>query len=63
MFLGGAVSSYGIVTATQIGPKSFKKAMQTGKGAKDFVSAYTWAISQHKNFERDLAVLNAMVAY
>jgi catalase len=33
------------------------------KDATDFVSAYTFAISQHKNFDRELAGLNAMVAY
>jgi len=33
------------------------------KEAKDFASAYMYAISQHKNFERETAGLNAMVAY
>lgn len=60
---GDVVDSYGVVTASQVKPDSFKEAVQMVKGAKDFVSAYTWAISQHKNFDRELAGLNAMVAY
>jgi len=57
------VDSYGVVTASQVAPQSFKEAIQMAKGAKDFVDAYTFAISQHKNFERELDGLSAMVAY
>lgn len=60
---GDVVDSYGVVTASQVQPDSFKETLQMAKGAKDFLSAYTWAISQHKNFDRELAGLNAMVAY
>jgi catalase len=60
---GETVESYGVVTAAQVSPQSFKEAIQMAKGAKDFVDAYTFAISQHKNFERETQGLNAMVAY
>lgn len=59
---GETVDSYGVVTA-QVSPQSFKETIQMAKGAKDFVDAYTFAISQHKNFDRELQGLNAMVAY
>lgn len=57
------VDSYGVVTATQVHPQSFKEAVQMAKGAKDFVDAYFFAISQHKNFDREIDGLSAMVAY
>ncbi|KAK7186909.1 catalase-domain-containing protein [Paraphaeosphaeria sporulosa] len=60
---GEVVDSYGVVTASEVSPQSFKEAIQMAKGAKDFVDAYTFAISQHKNFDRETAGLNAMVAY
>ncbi|KAH7080147.1 catalase-like domain-containing protein [Paraphoma chrysanthemicola] len=60
---GDVVESYGVVTASQVKPESFKEAVKMAKGATDFVSAYTFAISQHKNFDRELAGLNSMVAY
>ena len=33
------------------------------KGAKDFVDAYTFEISQHKNFEREMKGFPMMVAF
>ncbi|KAF2681070.1 catalase-domain-containing protein [Lentithecium fluviatile CBS 122367] len=60
---GETVDSYGVVTTAQVNPQSFKEALQMAKGAKDFVDAYTFAISQHKNFDREMQGLNAMVAY
>ncbi|KAF2820712.1 catalase-domain-containing protein [Ophiobolus disseminans] len=57
------VESYGVVTASKVQPEGFKDAVKIAKSAKDFVSAYAFAISQHKNFDRELAGLNAMVAY
>ncbi len=33
------------------------------KGAKDFVDAYTFNISQHKNFDLEMDGLSSMVAY
>lgn len=55
--------SYGVVTAAEIEPKSFKEAVKMAKGAKDFVDAYLWNISQHKNFEREMQGFPMMVAY
>ncbi|KAF1935383.1 catalase [Clathrospora elynae] len=60
---GDVVESYGVVTASQAQPESFKEAVQMAKGAKDFLSAYLFSISQHKNYARETAGLNAMVAY
>ena len=57
------VDSYGVVTAAQLSPNSFKETVAMAKGAKDFVDAYTYEISQHKNFERELKGFNMMVAY
>jgi len=57
------VNSYGVVTAAKVHPDGFGEAVSMVKEAKDFVSAYTFAISQHKNFERELKGLNSMVAY
>jgi catalase len=60
---GEVVDSYGVVTASQVEPNSFKEAVKIAKGAKDFLNAYTYAISQHKNYDRELEGLSAMVAY
>jgi catalase len=57
------VDSYGVVTAAQVKPESFKEVLKMARGAKEFVDAYTFAISQHKNFDRETQGLNAMVAY
>lgn len=60
---GEVVDSYGVVTAAQVEAHSFKEAINMAKGAKDFLSAYTYAISQHKNYDRELDGLSTMVAY
>lgn len=63
---GEVVDSFGVVTATVVQPESFtqvNKAFDMVKGAKGFVDAYFFAISQHKNFDREMEGLSAMVAY
>lgn len=60
---GDVMDSYGVVTIQDVQPNSFKDAVKMAKGAKDFVDAYTYAISQHKNYERELKGFSAMVAY
>lgn len=57
------MDSYGVVTAAKIRPESFREAIKMVKGAKEFLDAYTYAISQHKNFDRELDGLSTMVAY
>lgn len=57
------VDSYGVVTAGAAKPESFKETLSMVKGAKDFVDAYTFNIACHRNFDRELDGLNAMVAY
>lgn len=60
---GDVVDSYGVVTAAKVAPESFKEALKMAKGAKEFVDAYTYAISCHKNWDRELDGLSTMVAY
>ena len=57
------VDSYGVITAGNAKPESFRETLDMVKGAKDFIDAYTFAISQHKNFDREMDGLSAMVAY
>lgn len=57
------VDSYGVVTAGAAKPNSFKEAINMVKEAKDFIDVYTFNISQHRNFDRELDGLSAMVAY
>jgi catalase len=56
-------NSYGVVTAAKIQPESFKETLEMAKGAKDFIDNYTYEISQHKNWQRELDGLSVMVAY
>jgi len=60
---GEVVESYGVVTASKVQAESFKEVVKMARGAKDFVDAYFFAISQHKNFDREMEGLSAMVAY
>ena len=57
------VDSYGVVTAGQAKPESSRQTLILIKGSKDLVEAYAFAISQHKNFDRELDGLSSMVAY
>ncbi|KAH0019445.1 CAT2 catalase, partial [Aureobasidium melanogenum] len=57
------VDSYGVVTASQTEVNGFKEAITLVKGAKDFTTAFSYAISQHKNYQRELDGLANMVAY
>ncbi|KAK7721780.1 catalase 1 [Botryosphaeria dothidea] len=55
--------SYGVVTAAKVVPDSFKEVFKMAQGTKDFVDAYFYAISQHKNWDRELKGLSTQVAY
>jgi len=55
--------SYGVVTVSQVHADSFKEKLELIKGASNFVAAYAYAISQHKNFDRETAGLVSQVAY
>ncbi|KAM0800276.1 catalase-like domain-containing protein [Usnea florida] len=57
------VDSYGVVTAGTSKPESFKEALKMDKGAKNFIDAYNFNISQHKNFNRELDGLPSMTAF
>lgn len=60
---GEVTDSYGVVTAAKVMPESFKETFKMAKGAKDFVDAYFFEISQHKNFEREMKGFPMMVAF
>ena len=60
---GEVVDSYGVVTTEQVHPESFKEVIQMAKGAKDFIGVYTFGISQHKSFEREMKGYSSIVAY
>ncbi|KAB2580838.1 Catalase [Lasiodiplodia theobromae] len=60
---GEIQNSYGVVTAAKVTPESFKEVFKMAKGAMDFVDAYFFEISQHRNWERESSGLNAQVAY
>ena len=58
------VDSYGVVTAGGVGsPGSVREGLKMLKGAKSFLDAYAFSISQHRNFQRELDGLTSMVAY
>jgi catalase len=61
---GEVVDSYGVVTAAGVGtPTGITEALKMVKGAKTFLEAYAFNISQHRNFKRELDGLTSMVAY
>ncbi|RDW88620.1 catalase-1 [Coleophoma cylindrospora] len=59
------VDSYGVVTAGGLGASasSIEEGLKMIKGAKSFLDAYAFNISQHRNFQREADGLTAMVAY
>ena len=57
------VDSYGVVTDGVSKPESFREIINMAEGAKNFIDAYTFNISQHKNFDRELDGLSSMVAF
>lgn len=58
-----AVESYGVVTLGQASPESFGETITIAKEAKHFVDKFFFQISQHRNWDRELDGLSAMVAY
>jgi len=60
---GDVKESYGVVTVSQVHADGFKENIKMVKGASNFVAAYAYAISQHKNFDRETDGLASQVAY
>jgi catalase len=61
---GEVVDSYGVVTAAGVGrPTGVTEALKMAKGAKNFLDAYAFNVSQHRNFKREFDGLTSMVAY
>ena len=59
------VDCYGVVTAGGVGASvgGVGQSLKMLKGAKNFLDAYAFSISQHRNFQRELDGLTSMVAY
>ncbi|CAN8097643.1 unnamed protein product [Discula destructiva] len=57
------VESYGVVTLASVSPDSFSETITVAKEAKNFVDKFFFGISQHRNWDRELDGLSAMVAY
>jgi len=59
------VDSYGVVTASGVGtrPEGITEKLKIVKGARLFLDAYAFNISQDRNFSRELDELTSMVAY
>jgi catalase len=62
---GDVVDCYGVVTAGGVGdgPSSLSEGMRMVKGAKNFINAYAYNISQHRNYQRELDGLTEVVAF
>jgi catalase len=60
---GEVHDSYGVVTLREIKPGSLSEAVTIAKGAKGFLESFFWNISQHRNWDRELAGLHTQVAY
>ncbi|KAF2401907.1 catalase-domain-containing protein [Trichodelitschia bisporula] len=58
-----AVESYGVVTAGKVSPDGFKEVVSVAKAGADFCSRFFYAISCHRNFERELKGYASMVAF
>ncbi|KAL7626476.1 catalase 1 [Parahypoxylon ruwenzoriense] len=58
-----AVESYGVVTMSKVVPESLKETVSIAKEGAGFLEKFWYQISQHKNFDRESAGLNAQVAY
>ncbi|KAI1099937.1 catalase [Jackrogersella minutella] len=58
-----AVESYGVVTMSKVSPDSLKECVTIAKEGSGFVEKFWYQISQHRNFDRELAGLNVQVAY
>ncbi|TAQ85095.1 hypothetical protein B7494_g6583 [Chlorociboria aeruginascens] len=59
------VDSYGVVTGGGVGdgPSGVKEGLRMIKGAKNFMDAFAYAISLHRNFQRELDGLTDLVAF
>lgn len=60
---GDVVDCYGVVTAKGVGNRPNGEGLKMVKGAKNFLDAYAYNISQHRNFQREMDGLTSMVAY
>jgi catalase len=57
------VESYGVVTWGNAQESGLKEIAKMAQNATSFAEAFGFAISQHRNWDRELAGLNGLVAY
>ncbi|KXX78173.1 Catalase-1 [Madurella mycetomatis] len=60
---GDVRDSYGVVTLRDVKPESLNEAVTIAKGAKGFLESFFWEISQHRNWDREMAGLHSQVAF
>ncbi|OTB01417.1 hypothetical protein M426DRAFT_64132 [Hypoxylon sp. CI-4A] len=60
---GQTVESYGVVTLSKVSPDSLKETVTIAKEGTSLLEKFWYQIAQHRNFDRELAGLNAQVAY
>lgn len=58
-----AVESYGVVTLDKVGAGSLSEAVDLVKGGAGFAEKFFASIAAHRNWDRELDGLNAMIAY
>ena len=58
----GVVEWYGVVTAAKPAESSWKEKIEMVKDAKDFLSNWSYQVSQHRNWQRELDGLADLVA-
>ncbi len=57
------VESYGVVTMERVKHDSISEAVDIAKGGKGFAEQFFAAIAEHRNWDRELDGISAMVAY
>jgi catalase len=57
------VDSYGVVTVGNMSVGGIGEVVEIVKGAKDFIGAFSYSLSKHRNWDRELDGLQDMVAF
>lgn len=58
-----SVSSYGVVSLAKPSPESLGQVVKAVKNAKNFLDQFVYAVSEHRNWDRELEGLVDLVAY
>jgi catalase len=64
-FSSGAevVNSYGVVTASEVEARGLKTISNMSKNSANFIDAFAFAVSQHRNWDRELDGLSNSIPY